>query len=54
MKDSVLRSWVHAGGSEEDFEQAWPSLKAEILKRRTIESQADARRGLSEHIRREF
>jgi hypothetical protein len=35
MKDSACSSWLDAGGRAEEFEQEWPSLRTEMLKRRT-------------------
>jgi hypothetical protein len=49
MKDSARNSYLVAGGSEEDFEEAWPEIKAEMLKRRTIEAEAQTRARLQRH-----
>ena len=43
MKDRARVSWTGAGGTEEEFEQQWPSLRTEMLKRRTLEGDANAR-----------
>jgi len=49
MKESVLYSWVASGGSEEDFEGAWPSLKVEMLKQRTLEAEERSRIATQRH-----
>jgi predicted ATPase len=49
MKDSTLRSWLDAGGTEAEFEEAWPGLRTEILKRRVLED-TEARRASFRHI----
>ena len=36
-KDSARRSWTASGGTEAAFEQAWPSMWEEMLKRRTVD-----------------
>jgi len=54
MRDSALHSWVASGGSEEDFEEAWPSLKVEMLKRRTLEAEEHARVATQCHFSRTF
>ena len=43
MKDSALRSWLDAGGKAEEFEEEWPSLRTEMLRRRTLEAETNAR-----------
>jgi hypothetical protein len=43
MKDSTLHSWVASGGSEEEFEQEWPTLRREMLRQRTLEREESAR-----------
>ena len=42
-KDSARRSWKGSGGTEAAFEQAWPSMWEEMLKRRTIDADRRAR-----------
>jgi hypothetical protein len=42
-KDSARRSWKASGGTEASFEQAWPSMWQEMLKRRTIDADRLAR-----------
>jgi hypothetical protein len=42
-KDSARRSWKASGGTEAAFEEAWPSMWEEMLKRRTIDSDMQAR-----------
>jgi hypothetical protein len=42
-KDSARRSWLDAGGRAEEFEEEWPSLRTEMLKRRTLEAETNAR-----------
>jgi len=43
MKKSALASWESSGGTEAEFEKAWPSLRLETLKRRTLEDGERAR-----------
>jgi len=54
MKDSALHSWVVSGGSEEDFGEAWPSLKVEMLKARTLEAEERSRIATQRHMRSTF
>ena len=42
MKDSAHRSWLDAGGRAEEFEDEWPALRTEMLRRRTLEAETDA------------
>src|SRR5919112_1041355 len=42
-KDSALRSWLGAGGTVEEFEEEWPSIRKEMLRRRALETDASAR-----------
>ena len=43
MKDSARRSWLDAGGTGEEFEREWPGMRTEMLRRRTLEDDANAR-----------
>lgn len=54
MKDSALRPWLDAGGTEEEFEEAWPGLRSEILKRRTLDADAEVRRASFRNILSNF
>jgi len=42
-KRSALTSWTLSGGTEAEFEEAWPSLRIEMLKRRVLENEDRAR-----------
>jgi fused signal recognition particle receptor len=42
-KDNAGRSWKASGGTEAAFEEAWPSMWEEMLKRRTIDADRLAR-----------
>jgi hypothetical protein len=42
-KVSARRSWKASGGTEAAFEEAWPSMWEEMLKRRTIDADGRAR-----------
>jgi hypothetical protein len=42
-KVSARRSWKASGGTEAAFDQAWPSMWEEMLKRRTIDADGRAR-----------
>jgi hypothetical protein len=43
MKDEALRSYLDAGGTQEDFEEAWPQIRGEMLKRAAIEGESAPR-----------
>jgi len=43
MQDSARRSWITAGGTDEEFEREWPDMRMEMLRRRTLEDDAKAR-----------
>jgi len=43
MRDSARTSWLAAGGTHAEFEKEWPSLRTEMLRRRTIEEDENAR-----------
>ena len=43
MKAMVFRSWTANGGTAGEFEDAWPEIKADMLKQRTIERESRAR-----------
>jgi hypothetical protein len=42
-KRATYRSWVASGGSPAEFEVAWRELRAETLKRRTLQAEETAR-----------
>jgi hypothetical protein len=44
MKDSALRRWLGAGGTAEEFEEEWPSLRTEMLKERALGGVSQERR----------
>ena len=44
MKDSALRPWLDAGGTEEEFEREWPQLRREMLKERALGGVSQERR----------
>jgi hypothetical protein len=46
-RDSSRRSWKASGGTEAAFDQAWPSMWEEILKRRTIDADGQARQEMA-------
>jgi hypothetical protein len=46
-KDSARRSWKASGGTEVAFDQAWPSMWEEMLKRRTIDADGRARQQMA-------
>jgi len=43
MKDGARLSYLDAGGTDEEFEEAWPQIKAEMLKQRALEGDSRAR-----------
>ena len=43
MKKSALASWESSGGTAAEFEEEWPSLRTELLRRRTLEAETNAR-----------
>ena len=46
-RDSARRSWKTSGGTEAAFDQAWPSMWEEMLKRRTIDADNAAREAMA-------
>jgi hypothetical protein len=42
-KESARRQWKVSGGTEAAFEEAWPSMWEEMLKRRTMDAERGAR-----------
>ena len=46
-RDLVRRSWKASVGAEAAFDEAWPSMWEEMLKRRTIEADREAREGMA-------
>ena len=42
-KDRARRTWIAGGGTEGEVEEAWPSLRTEMLKRLTLENDANSR-----------
>ena len=46
-RDSARRSWKAGGGTEAAFDQAWPSMREEMLKRRTIDADREARQEMA-------
>jgi hypothetical protein len=43
MKTAARSSWLGAGGRAEEFEEEWPSVRKEMLRRRALETDASAR-----------
>lgn len=54
MKAEVFGSWTANGGTAEEFEAAWPQMRAEMLKQRTIEQDVRAREEMRAHTRSAF
>ena len=46
-KNSARRSWKVSGGTEAAFEEAWPSMWEEMLKRRTVDADRWARQEMA-------
>lgn len=44
-KRAMFNTWVAPGGAPGEFEVAWPSLRTEELKRRTLAGENAAREG---------
>jgi hypothetical protein len=42
-REGALRQWKVSGGTEAAFEWAWPSMWEEMLKRRTMDAEKQAR-----------
>jgi hypothetical protein len=42
MKKSACSSWLDSGATAEEFEDEWPSLRTEMLRRRTLKAETDA------------
>ncbi len=43
MKAAHYRNWIASGGAPADFVAAWPEMRREVLKRRTLETEEQAR-----------
>ncbi len=48
LKAENRQRYLSSGGTEAEFEAAWPEMKAEILKRRTLEAEEETRRQTAE------
>jgi hypothetical protein len=46
-KDLARRRWRASGGAEAAFDQAWPSMWEEMLKRRTLDVDMQAREAMA-------
>jgi hypothetical protein len=46
-KDSARRSWKASGGMEAAFDEAWPSMWEEMLKRRIVDVDGRAREAMA-------
>jgi hypothetical protein len=42
-RDSARRSWTASGGTDVAFNQAWPEMWEEMLRRRTVDADRRAR-----------
>jgi hypothetical protein len=49
-KELARASWVDAGGSEVDFEKAWPEMWQQTLVARALEGESQARLASQRHI----
>lgn len=54
MKKELRRSYLHEGGTEEGFEEAWPGLRDQELARRTVKRTEKARRQTEANYRETF
>lgn len=48
-KESARRAWLADGGSETDFEKAWPQLRDEGRRRRVVDADRRAREEMRAH-----
>jgi hypothetical protein len=46
-RDLARRQWKASGGTEAAFDQAWPSMWEEMLKRRTVDAEMQAREAMA-------
>jgi hypothetical protein len=46
-KDLAMRRWKASGGTETAFDEAWPSMWEEMLKRRTVDADSAAREAMA-------
>jgi hypothetical protein len=46
-RDLARRQWKASGGTEAAFDQAWPSMWEEMLKRRTVDADMQAREAMA-------
>jgi hypothetical protein len=42
-KDTARRAWLRDGGSERDFERAWPEMRDQARKQRIMDADSRAR-----------
>jgi len=49
-KEMARASWMDAGGSEKEFEKAWPEMWRQTLMTRTLEGESQARLGFQRHL----
>ena len=44
-KDNARRAYLAEGGTEEEFEKAWPEMREEARRRRAMNREREAREG---------
>ena len=54
LEEEARGQFLASGGTAAEFEDAWPSMKTEILKRRALEATELARRATAESYRGSF
>lgn len=54
LKDETREQYLASGGTAQEFEASWPSLKDEILRRRALEATEVARRHTAQSYRERF
>ena len=53
-RGSLKESWIAGGATEKEFEQNWPQLRKEQLKRRGEQAEVQARAESFEQMRKSF
>jgi hypothetical protein len=54
LKHEAREHFIEAGGTDEEFEEAWPELRLEVIQQRTLERVQTARQKSAEAFRSQF
>ena len=53
-REDLKEAWLSSGGTEKEFERAWPEMRKEDVRRRAEEAEAQARAESLEQMRKSF